>query len=151
VQILSEDGSFGIRLTPALAQRFFIFEVVVGDEVLGDGEPAIEWSSVEALSSLRRAEDNRLDPDRNSASAILDLLISEDEPELYDQTLISFGEGMDGFVTRAYLWADEAVFLFRPAEAAVGGSTKMARISTGELSALAAAALAAHTAFDEAR
>jgi hypothetical protein len=157
MRIESEDGSFAVHLAPAgppYDSRFFIFELRIGDVVLGDGAPAIEWTSVAALASLRLVDDPRVDPDSNTARDIFHLLTSEDEAELYDRTLTGFGEGFDAYVERAYLWRDEAVFLFREHESAQPiGSEKilMARIDAGELRAIAAAAKAAHEAYGSAQ
>ena len=93
-------SSFGISLTPALSRTFSVFKLKVGDEV-GDSAPAIEWTSVHALSHLRSADDPRVDTDRNSARAILDLLTSEDEPELYDRTVASSGKRWTGMCAAA--------------------------------------------------
>lgn len=150
VHILSEDRSFGISLTLALSRTFFVFKLKVGDEVLGDGAPAIEWTSVHALSRLRFVDDPRVDPDRNNAHAILDLLTSEDEPELYDRTLVQFGEAMDRYLCRGYLWGEEAVFLFWQVGTAAD-QVLMARLDAGELAAIASAAAAAHAALDSTR
>ena len=101
VHILSEDGSFGVRLTPVLSRTYVAFQLGAGDQVLGDGEPAIDGSSVSTLSELRPVDDPRLDPDRNNPTAILDWLTSDDwpdvhgEPNLYDLTLVEWGEAMD--------------------------------------------------------
>lgn len=149
MQILSEDGAFGISLTPAQSRSFFVFKVKVGEEWLGDDSPAIEWTSVSALSRLRSVDDPRLDPGSNDPDAILRLLTSADEPELNDRTLIQFGEALDRYTTRSYFWRDDAVFLFREVEESPG--TLMGRMSRGELLAIAAAAGAAHAAFDAIR
>jgi len=107
VQNLSEEG-FGVSLTPVGSRTFFVFRLKVGDDVLGDGEPAIEWASADALSRLRSVEDPRVDPDRQSAHPILDRLTSDIEEELHDRTLNQFGESLDRYSCHAYLWGDEA-------------------------------------------
>lgn len=136
---------------PPYDSRFFLFQLRVGEAVLGDGAPAIEWTSVVALAGLRRVDDPRVDPDLNAARDIFHLLTSEDdEAGLYDRTLTGFGEGFDAYVERAYLWRDEAIFLFREHESAQTMGPEnilMARIDAGELRAIAAAAEAAHKAY----
>ncbi len=80
----------------------------------------------------------------NTARDIFHLLTSEDdEAGLYDRTLTGFGEGFDAYVERAYLWRDEEIFLFREHESAqpIGS----------EVRAIAAAAKAAHEAYNSAQ
>lgn len=157
MRIESEDGSFAVHLAPAgppYDSRFFVFTLRIGEVVLGDGEPAIEWASVAALAGLRPVDDPRVDPDSNTARDILRLLTSEDEAELHDRTLTGFGEAFDAYVSRAYLWRDEAIFLFREHKSAQPMGSEdilMARIDAGELRAIAAAAKAAHEAYGSAR
>ncbi len=151
MEILSESSSFGVRLTPALTRGFFVFTLKVGDQVLGDGEPAIEWSSVAAISRLASIDDARLDPDRHDADGLLDLLMLEDEPELYDRTLLQFGEAMDRYVSRGYRWGSEAILLFREVDGATASGTVMARLDASELAAISAAARAALASFDSSR
>jgi hypothetical protein len=148
---LSDDGSFGVTLTAVGPRTFFVFRIKVGDEYLGDGEAAIEWTSVNALSRLRSVDDPRVDPDRHAAQRILDLLTSSIEEELHDRTLAQFGEAMDSYDCHAYLWGDEAVMLFRPHGRAESGDAMMARLSAPELAGIAAASAAAHAALDASR
>ncbi len=148
MEIVSESGSLRVGLTPALSSGFFVFTLQVGDRVLGDGEPAIEWSSLNALSELEAIDDELLNPDCHDAAEMLDLLILEDEPDLYDRTLLQFGEAMDRYVCRGYLWGSDAILLFRDVEEVAGSATLMARIDASELAAMAAAARAALASFD---
>lgn len=157
MRIETEDSSFAVHLAPAgppYDSRFFVFKLRIGDVLLGDGEPALEWTSVAALARLCRVDDPRVDPDSNTAGDILDLLTSEDDgAELYDRTLTGFGEGLDAYTQRAYLWRDEAVFLFRENNFAhpIGSENAiMARIKAEELRAIAAAAMAAYESYNSA-
>ncbi|MGB8859160.1 MAG: hypothetical protein WCC60_07890 [Ilumatobacteraceae bacterium] len=163
MHIQSEDGYFGVGLTPALSRGFFVFMLRFGDRVLGDGQPAGEYASVAALADLKALDDPRIDPDLHSPTAILDFLTSDDwldvddEHNLYDLTLPGWGESMDAYSTRAYLWGNEAIFLFREhnrtndPDSWVWDEALLFRVDRVELAAIAAAALAALRAFDAAR
>lgn len=163
MHIQSEDGYFSVVLTPALSRGFFVFTLRFGDRVLGDGQPAGEYSSVAALAGLKAMDDPRIDPDLHSPTAILDFLTSDDwleiddEPCLYDLTLPDWGASMDAYSTRAYLWGDEAIFLFREHSRTndpdpwVWDEALLFRVDRVELGVVAAAAMAALRAFDAAR
>ena len=151
MEIVNEGGSLRVGLTPVLSRGFFVFTLQVGDRVLGDGQPAIEWSSVNALSALTPVGDQRLDPDYHDAAELLDLLILEDEPDLHDRTLMQFGEAMDRYLCHGYLWGSDAILLFRDVDGGSRSGTLMARVDATELAAIAAAAAAALASFDATR
>lgn len=152
-------------MTPAAGSSgLFVFTLKIGEAVLGDGIPAFEWQSVRALSDLRLITDQRVDPDLHSPTRILDLLTSDewldvdDEHNLYGLTLVQWGEAMDAYVHRCYLWRDAAIFLFREHNRTNGPDFRylwdeavIARVDAAELAAIAAATEAAFHALDAPR
>lgn len=104
MRFVSDDGSFGFRLTPAddptYDSRFFTFQLVFGSRLLGDEEPSIAGSCFGPLGSIEELRDPRLWPGAMTESELDELLVADDA--LNDATLRHLAESMDGLTTRLY-------------------------------------------------
>lgn len=110
VRLLTDDGRFGVAVTPSEEPRFFTLCLLFDGEVVGDGEPAIVWSDLRGLTRLTSRSEPELDPRTQLPAEIHTSILKDDE--LASECLPGLGESFDRWSIYAYRHGDLAVFVF---------------------------------------
>lgn len=104
MRFLSDDAHFGFRMAPTTMRKFYRFQLIFDDQLVGDEEPCIAGSCFGELSSISTLQDSRLQDGTVSESEADDIISSDDE--LSDAALKNLTESLDGWITRIYAIGD---------------------------------------------
>jgi len=110
----TDDGQFGLIVTPTSWNKMFRFQLIVDAAVVGDTEPCILGSAMQQLSNLHRLEDPRLARARVDPAGTMSVLCSDDS--LYDLSMLNGAESLDHWLVRGYINGETAVVMSQPAE-----------------------------------
>jgi hypothetical protein len=135
---MTDDRRFGIRLEAADYPRFARLQFLLGQDWLGDFEPAIVWADLTSMVCLPDFREPELDPRERSTRQILEALDSDEE--VHDSSLLGVGEGFDQWLIRAYVFADQAVFVWRKVDQSATRDPSMLTVPRAEQLAAAEAA-----------
>jgi hypothetical protein len=114
VRFSTDDGQFGLIVTPTSWNKMFRFQLIVDGAVVGDTEPCILGSAMRQLSSLHRLDDPRLARARVDPAGTMSVLCSDDP--LYDLSMLNGAESLDRWLVRGYINGESAVVMSQPAE-----------------------------------
>jgi hypothetical protein len=113
VRFLTNDGQFGLLISPATEQDMFRFQLIVDGHVIGDTEPCFLVTAMRGLGGLRRQDDTRLATLSSDPTLTLSTLL--DDEDLHDATTLPLAESLDQWLIHGYVYRDDAVVIARAA------------------------------------
>lgn len=100
MRFLSDDASFGFRMTRASSRRFYIFQIVLDGVLIGDTDPCVAGSCFGPLAMVDEIDEPGL-RSGDASEAQIDLLVASDD-QLDERTLKHLAESLDAWAVRVY-------------------------------------------------
>ena len=150
MRVTTSDGSFGFLVESTDSPKFFVFQLVIDAQVLGDREPCILGTAMQQLQDLPTVSIDASPGNETLASGLLSELQANDESS--DATLLPLAESLDALQLRGFINGSTVTFL-----AQQGGATEqstspiLTSIPVPEYDAIVAAIVTYWTAADTQR
>jgi hypothetical protein len=109
VRFLTDDGGFGLLIAPLPGRDMFRFQMIIGDQLIGDSEPCILGSAMWQLRNLPFLADSRFGSLRDHLAEVLPLLRCDQE--IHDATSLSLAESLDLWLINGYIYQGSATVL----------------------------------------
>jgi len=101
----TSDRQFGVVLTPCPGQgrwqhSFFVFQLIINDQVIGDAEPCLPYSAMRQLRQLPELDADRLPDVLREPHRALELLLTVED--LHDRAVLGGAESLDRWFACLY-------------------------------------------------
>lgn len=131
MRFVTDDGTFGILVTPLAGSDMFRFQLVIDGRLIGDAEPCFVHAGMAELRELRQLDDERLGLLKSTPHVVLAALLAEEE--LHDSATLHLAESFDQWLMQGYFYGEDAVIVARGYEdGSPTGPTLISMVSRSE-------------------
>lgn len=106
---MTDDGGFGVVITPSSGEGMFQFRLVLRSVPVGDCEPCILGSAMDQLGGICSVDLAGIDPLTIDPDFLIEALVRNDE--IHDSVVLSLAESMDGWLICGFIYEDKLVMV----------------------------------------
>jgi hypothetical protein len=113
VKFSTDDGQFGLIVSPRPGRDMFAFQLVVDGHVVGDGEPAILGSLMRELQHRPTLGADQVPDVRTSPAAAVGLLLADEQ---FESAMLRGAESLDRWLVWLYSQQAHGIALAQAAD-----------------------------------
>jgi hypothetical protein len=135
MRFLTDDGQFGLLVTPLTGRGMFRFQLVIDGRLIGDTEPCFLGTAMGNLGNLPHLDDERLGLLSSDPDVVLSALLSEEQ--LHDPATLPLAESLDHWLIHGYVYEGNVVMIARADEdGSLAGPTWISVVGSTEYDAI---------------
>lgn len=109
MRFLTDDGRFGFLAAPMPGRDMFRFQMIIGEQLIGDSEPCILGSAMWQIRNLPHLTDPRFGSLSEHLAELMPLLRCDQE--IHDAATLSLAESLDPWLINGYIYQGSVTFL----------------------------------------
>lgn len=113
VRFSTDDGQFGLVVSPRPSRGMFAFQLVIDSQVIGDDEPAILGSVMQELQHRPTFDTQQLPDARTNPASVVELLLAD---KRYESAMLRGAESLDRWLVWLYIQQAHAFALAQAAK-----------------------------------
>ncbi|MFG1811060.1 hypothetical protein [Streptomyces sp. NPDC049040] len=135
MRFLTDDGRFGLLVTPVVASGESRVQLVIEGRLIGGAEPSFAYGAFEEMGNLPRFSDHRFSLFSKDPDNVLAALLSEEE--FHDPATLSLSESFDHWLIQGYCYEGSVAMLARPYDdGSLVGATLISVVGCAEYAAI---------------